>query len=229
MKRLAGLAFLAGLFVFAALAILLEKPTGSFKGKVVGEDGRVLSDAQVSLDAYPVNRKVRTDEQGLVTLDQLPIATYYVNVSHRGYQAAYLQERKVTEGEVVDLGTVTLKELPPSLNVSVWNNTKLPDEKIVLSVNGAKVRQIHFEAFQIDLPQFLGAGKKISELDDSTAEPQNWPAATKVKEWDETVPDEDIPEFDRKVKSPLDATGLYLIRATASSLDRKQAFVQNLA
>ncbi|MFO1463331.1 MAG: MG2 domain-containing protein [bacterium] len=226
MKRLSGLLFLAGLFVFAALVLILEKPTGSMKGVVVGEDGRLLAGAVINLDAYPVSRKAVSDAEGQFRFDQLPIGKYFVNASRRGYQPAYLQESHVTEGAVLDLGKVTLKELAPNLSVSVWNNTKLPDEKIQLSTSGAKVRDIHFEAFQIDLPKFLSEGKKYSDLEQANAEPQNWPAASRLKEWDEKIPEEDIPEFDRKVKVPVEGTGLFLFRATASSLDRQQVFTQ---
>lgn len=227
MKRLSGLLFLAGLFVFAALILILEKPTGSLQGRVVGEDGSSLAGAQVSLDAWPVARKVSSDSAGQFRFDQLPIGTYYVSVNRRGYQSTYLQNYKITEGQVVDLGQVTLKEMTPNLSVSVWNNTKLPEEKIVLSASGAKVASIHFEAYRIDLPAFLASGKKYDMLDRNDVDPKPWSEATLVKEWDEKVPEADIPEFDLKIKSPIEGQGLFLIRSSAASLDRKQVFTGN--
>ncbi|MDL1871494.1 hypothetical protein FBR05_04750 [Deltaproteobacteria bacterium PRO3] len=228
MKRLTGLLFVAGLFVFAAVILILERPTGSLQGRIVGEDGRPIAGAQVSLDDYPVARKARSDAEGFFRFDQLPIGSYYVTASRRGYQGAYLQNYKITEGEAVDLGNVTLKELTPNLSVSVWNNTKLPDEKIVFSVSGAKVGNIHFEAYRIDLAKFLASGKKFEELENREADPKQWAEASLVKEWDEKIPEEDIPEFDRKVKGPIDGSGLFLIRSTAASLDRSQVFTNSL-
>ncbi|KAB2837478.1 carboxypeptidase regulatory-like domain-containing protein, partial [bacterium] len=64
MKRLTGLLFVAGLFVFAAVILILERPTGSLQGRIVGEDGRPIAGAQVSLDDYPVARKARSDAEG---------------------------------------------------------------------------------------------------------------------------------------------------------------------
>src|SRR5215831_421242 len=154
-KVSSALWLLLAVFGLAAVILILEKPTGTAKGLIVGEDGHPLANAQISFDAYPVVRKARSDGQGIFLVDQLPVGNYYVSVTHKGYQPSYLQEHKVGEGQVLDFGSIPLKELDPNLTVAVWNNTKTPEEKVTLSISGAKVRQIHFDAYKIDLPGLL--------------------------------------------------------------------------
>ena len=226
MKRLSGLLFLAGLAVFAGLILLLERPTGTVTGRIFAEGGGPLAGATVTLDEYPVARKAVSDAEGYFKLELLPVGTYYASVSRKGYQSKYLQEQKIFEGERLDLGQITLAELAPRLDLNVWNETKTPEEKIYISANGAKVRDIQFKAYKVDLSRHFAAGKKIEDLTSSTDAPQD--LGEPVKTWQETVPDDEVPEFDRRFKVELEGTGAFVIHGEASSLDRSQFFARNI-
>ncbi|HEX5034580.1 MAG TPA: carboxypeptidase regulatory-like domain-containing protein, partial [bacterium] len=226
MKRLSGLLFLAGLAVFAGLILLLERPTGTVTGRIFAEGGGPLAGATITLDEYPVARKAVSDAEGYFKLELLPVGTYYASVSRKGYQSKYLQEQKIFEGQRLDLGQIALAELAPRLDLNVWNETKTPEEKIYISANGAKVRDIQFKAYKVDLSQYFAAGKKIEDLTSSTDAPQD--LGESVKTWQETVPDDEVPEFDRRFKVELEGTGAFVIHGEASSLDRTQFFARNI-
>lgn len=226
MKRLSGLLFLLGLAVFAGLILLLERPTGTVTGQIFAANGGPLAGATVTLDEYPVARKAISDEKGNFKLELLPVGSYYASVSRKGYQAKYLQEKKIGEGERLDLGRIDLDEMAPSLNVNVWNETKTPDEKVFISASGAKVNSIQFKAYKVDLAAFFGSGKKIEDLTNSNDLPAG--LGDPIKTWQETIPEEDVPEFDKKFKVDLPGAGAYLIHSEAASLDRSNFFNRNI-
>ncbi len=229
MKTLQGLGFILALFILSGLLILLESPTGSLKAVVVDEAGLPVVHATVNVDSYPTERKVFSDATGAFSAARLPVRSYYVNITAKGYQAEYLRgQQKVVEGQVTDLGRIVLRELAPSLSVSVWDQTKTPREKINLSLSGAKVRDIHFTAYRVDLLQYLNAKQPFGDLEKEDFDPTKATGLSVVQDFSETIPDEDIREFNRKVKTNLQDTGLYLIHSLASSTDRKFVFTRNL-
>lgn len=225
MKRLSGLLFLLGLAVFAGLILLLEKPTGTVTGQVFAVNGAPLAGATVTLDEYPVARKAISDEKGYFKLELLPVGSYYASVSRKGYQSKYLQEQKIGEGQKLDLGRIDLEELAPRLDVSIWNETKTPEEKVFISASGSKVNQIEFKAYRVDLGTFFSSGKKIDDLTNSNELPQG--LGEPVKTWVETIPEDDVPEFDKKFKVDLPGAGAFVIHSEAASLDRSNFFTRN--
>ncbi|HCU25357.1 MAG TPA: hypothetical protein DF383_10080 [Deltaproteobacteria bacterium] len=227
-KSLLAVYCFALLFAVAALLVFLEPPTGSMQGRVLDEQGKPLEGVQVTFEAYPLSRKLKTDKDGRFRIDQLPLRSYYLNVTRRGYRSEYLSDKKIVESRLLDLGDIRLRELEPSLSVSVWNNTKTPEEKIFLSLSGAKVGQVHFDVYQIDLAAYLASGHKLSELEQNGTDVSRLAGAHSVKAWDEAIPEGEIPEFDRKVKAEIPDSGVYVVTAEAASLDRKQVFIQNI-
>ncbi|MFO1519224.1 MAG: MG2 domain-containing protein [bacterium] len=228
-KTSLGIVFLFVLFSLAAALFYLEKPTGTVIGVVVGTDNQPIAKATVMIDNYPRNRKVVTDAEGKFRFDLVPVGKYYLSVNAKGYQANYIShEQEVKEGQLLDLKSISLKELDPNLSVSVWNSTKTPDEKVTLSIYGAKVRQIHFAAYRVDLVKYLSQGGRFQDLEKPESDPARFAGLEVAREWDETLPEEEVPQFDRKVPADLKDGGLYLIHSLASSTDRKQVFTHNV-
>ncbi len=227
-KTLAGFILLVVAFIFAALILFLEKPTGSLKGVVWGPEGKPLSGTRVSVDAWPLERSTTTETDGTFLFPQLPLGEYYLNAKKKGYEAAYLSQLKVTEGKVADVGTLALKELEPALRVDLWEDTKLPKDPVVLSVTGAKVQKISFQVYRLDLLKFLSSGGALPTLTENQTDPASLPGAELVKDWEFVVPEAEVPEFDLKVRAPLqNETGFFIIHALAASADRKNVFTQN--
>jgi len=216
------LALLGGLLVY------LEKPTGSLKARIVGEDGQPLPRLKVDVDFYPYNEKITTDAAGGFELNNLALGKYYLNLRAKGYQANYLRDQfEIQEGQTRDLGPLALKELEPNLYVELWNDTKTPDEKITLTLSGAKVRSVQLTAYRVNLQEFLQEGQSISKMEEQNFDPAASKAFEKVQEWTETIPEADVPEFNRRATLPLEGKGAFLIRALASSTDRQKVFNVN--
>jgi uncharacterized protein YfaS (alpha-2-macroglobulin family) len=231
-KSYYGIAALALLFGIAALLLHLERPTGSLQGRVVGPDGKPIVGATVSLDAYPHNYDVKTDENGKFSAAQIAVREYYYQVRAKGYQTYYpaypANRLAILEGQALDVGTITLQELPPSFYAEMWDDTKTPGEKVVLSINGAKIQQVHFTLHRLDLLEYLKKGGTLDKLKEESFDPNTLPADSKAKDWIEEIPAEEISEFNRKVRVPDPEKGLYLIHAVAASADRKNVFTRNL-
>lgn len=228
-KIASGIIALALLFGLAALLIRLEKPTGSVEGRVLGPDGAPIAGANVSLDAYPYNYDLRTDAQGFFSSSQIGVREYYYSVHAKGFQAYYPQNRLIIEeGRRTVLEPISLKELDPAFYADLWDDTKMPDEKITLSMNGAKIKEVQFSIYKLNLLDFLKKGGSLDELRTEQFDVATLPADSKVKEWIEAIPPEQVPEFDRKVKVPIDGKGMFLIHAVASSPDRTAVFTRNM-
>jgi len=228
-KRLSILFFCFALFLIALGALLLEKPTGFVIGRVIDASGKPIVGAKLEFNSYPRLRKVKTNAEGEFRVDLLPVGKYYYSVDRKGYQALYSSKNiEIQENQIFDLGTLKLEELAPSLSVSLWENTKLPEEKVSLNLSGAKVSEIHFDVYRVDLVKYLESGALFSDLESEQLKPDKTLGLEKVKEWQEKVPEADIPEFDFRARAPIDETGLYLIHSLASSLNRQQVFTQNL-
>ncbi len=217
------------LFLIALSALLLEKPTGFVKGQVIDASGKPIVGAQLEFNSYPRLRKVNTNAAGEFRVDLLPVGKYYYSINRKGYQSFYSSKNvEVQENQVLDLGTLKLEELAPNLSVSLWENTKLPGEKVFLNLSGAKVSEVHFDVYRVDLVKYLESGNLFSDLESEQLQPTQVTSLQKVKDWQEKVPEADIPQFDFRVRAPVEEVGLYLIHAVGSSLDRQQVFTQNL-
>ena len=228
-KNIANIVIMLVIFGMAALLIHLERPTGTVTGMVFNAEGKPLANANVSIDAYPRNFDLKTDAQGKFDSQQIPVGEYYFNARAKGYQAYYAEGRlMVQEGKITEMGRIELKELAPTFYMEVWDETKLPDEKVSMTLSGAKVAQVHFTVFQVDLMKFLEQGGKFAELQNRDADITGFPALTQVKDFNEEIPAEDVPEFNRKLKFPLDGKGMFLVHATASSTDRSKIFSHNV-
>ncbi len=228
-KSLFGVLSITLLFLFAAIIILLEKPTGTLQGVVYNELHQPISHAKISLDGYPYYRKAFTNEKGEFRFDLLPLGKYYVSVSAKGYQYNYLRDQvQINEGEAKVLEEVVLKEKDPYLSVSVWSNIKTPEEKVSLSLSGSKISEVSFTVYKVDLLNYLGAGNKLADLESDKLDASVLSSFEKVREWNEKIPEEDVPEFEFKVPGKLEGSGLFLVHSFASSNDRKKNFTQNL-
>lgn len=230
---LQGLSILFGIFALAALLIFLEQPTGSVDGVVVDEQGQALAGARVVFDRYPLEYSGKTDQAGYFRISQIPVGKYYPRIYKKGFERAYLQDKSIEEGRTLPMGRQILKPLPPRLYVDLWDNTKLPGEKLSLSVNGAKVAKIDFQVFPVDLLDFLKSGGEMRDLEQDQNLPEYFQGQKPLAQWSYSIPEAEIPEFDLKVPLRKDEqgwayrTGLYLIHAQAASLDRSQVFTLN--
>ncbi len=217
------------LFSLAALGIFLEKPTGAIQGIVYDKAGHPLPGAVFSVDNWPLRYEIRSDQQGHFKLAQIPVGSYSTQLRKKGYQWAYPGNVLIEEGKITPLNPLTLDKLEPNLYASLWDNTKLPQEKAMLSISGARVPKIYFESYQVDLKQFLESGGDLSQLDSTDFNPEGVKGISPLKNWQYEIPTESVPEFDLKTKLELpEVAGLYLIHATASSEDRQKSFAQNI-
>ncbi len=216
-------------FALASLGIFLEKPTGAIQGIVYDKAGLPLPGAVFSVDNWPMRYEIRSDDQGRFKLAQIPVGSYSTQIRKKGYQWAYPGNISIEEGKTTSLESLTLEKLDPNLYISLWDSTKLPQEKALLSVSGARVPKIYFESYQVDLKQFLESGGELSQLDASDFNPEGAKGIRALKNWQYEIPIESVPEFELKTKLEVpEAAGLYLIHATASSEDRQKSFVQNI-
>ncbi len=228
LKSLPALFALLGLFVLAGLMVYLEKPTGSLDGRLFNEAGKPIAGAQVSVDAYPINFQTRTDVNGAFQIDQLPVGKYYLQANSKGYQGYYSQDRiEIGEGQRVHLDNLVVKELEPNLYVEMWEDTKLPDQKVTVTLSGAKVQEVQFTIYRLNVAEYLAKGGEFSALAERDTDPSQLSGAQQIQQHTETIPPEDVPEFNRKVKLKLDGKGVYLIHAAATSTDRLKVFTQN--
>ena len=226
--------FLYG-FLFLALSTILagvlwlEKPRGYALGRILTESGEPLAKAKVIFSAYPKDFSAFTDKDGNFKLYDIPVGKYYARVQRKGYQAFYSSgQQEILESKGVDLGAIRLKELEPNFYAELWGETKLPNEKITLSINGAKVKELHLSLYRIDLSAYLASEKNLSDLREQDLSPEQLPKATLVKDWFDKIPDEEVAEFDRKLPVAIDANGVYLIRIVTSSVDRQKVFSKNV-
>ncbi|MBF0493077.1 MAG: carboxypeptidase regulatory-like domain-containing protein [Deltaproteobacteria bacterium] len=216
------------IFFFSAAVILLQKPSGFIEGRVLDDQGHPLKKARISADAYPRYLKAFSDEQGYFHLDGIPLASYHVSVSAKGYQYYYFPNvTEVKEGQHVQLGELKLKESEPYLSVSINQMTKMPDEKVLVNINGSRIKEISFSAFQIDLVSYLKNGGSVQELQNSKFNPKNNAAIKMIKEWNTSIAEEDALEFDQRLPADLNGAGVFLIHSLASSIDRQKIFESN--
>ncbi len=227
-KTLFHLSLFSFLFILIALLLFLEKPSGSIRGVIQTTDGKPIPKANISADAYPIVKKVRSSTDGNFQFDLVPIGKYYINITAKGFEGVYLSNKIIEEGKITDLGKIRLKEKDPNLFVSLWSQTKTADEKINLSISGNKVRDIQLTVYKFDLVEFLKNGGNFDDLSKEDLDLKSIPKLEKVKEWEEKISDEDLLEFSKVISAHLDNTGLYLIHSFASSLDRKFNFSGNL-
>ncbi|MCP5467915.1 MAG: carboxypeptidase regulatory-like domain-containing protein [Deltaproteobacteria bacterium] len=209
------------------LAIFLEKPTCQVEGIILTESGTPIAHAVVSTGYGENTKKAFTDEFGKFNFRQLPIGEHSFRVKAKGYNQFYYKKNYTTqEGEVLQLPETQLVELSPALYASLWNRTRSLDEKTFLSIDGAKVKEVYLKLYQINLIDYLKNGGKIEQITngDITEDELENNYFKVVKEWKEQIPEEDIPEFEKKLAIPVKEKGIYLIKITAASTDRKKVF-----
>ena len=90
------------------------------------------------------------------------------------------------------------------------------------SLDGAKVRDIHFSAYRLDLVQYFADGGKFEDLENPILIRKRKPESRSLGSGMPLIPEEDIPQFELKGKADLPEPGAYLIHSVASSLDRQQ-------
>ncbi len=198
------------------------------EGRVLDSAGNPLKNARVSADAYPRYLKAITDEQGYYRFESVPLGNYNINVSAKGYQYFYFPKvTEVKESQRLILEEVKLKESEPYLSVSINQMTKLPEEKVLLTVSGSRVKEINFSAFQIDLVSYLKNGGAIQDLQDPKFNPENKAHLKLLKKWDVSVSEKEFLEFDQRLPADLNGAGVFLVHSLASSVDRQKIFEAN--
>lgn len=230
-----GMAILSVCFALAVVLLLLEAPTGILQGVVLDETGKPLGAAKVYLEQYPKFRRTTfTNSAGEFRFLNAPVGTYELRAKKRGFLWDHRYDQKVMEAKVTEAPSLTLQPMSPRFYVDFWDSTKLPGEKLALSLNGAKVAKVNFSAYRIEIIDYLKTKQRLSALRQPNQPLPASPYLKLVATWQYEIPEKLAPEFNFKLpltqKSQAWAfkKGFYVIAARAQSLDGKELFIRKV-
>lgn len=164
-----------GLFLLAAFWHQPATPqvvTGSVEGQLLDEDGRPLSDAEISLSGRSLQgtRTTTSDANGRFRVLALPIGTYTIGMTHEGYRPVHVEQVQVRLGQTSDLGAIAM-EPESALTERVVVEAKRPLIDPQSTVVGGNLGANEFESLPIERnyremsvllphvnPSFLGDG-----------------------------------------------------------------------
>ena len=117
--------------VAAALAIFLQRPSGSVSGSIALEEkkfglysydirqNKVYAVATGPRDGITLARGAWVKEDGTFTIDQLPVGEYEIKVRAPGFETEYVQGVQVKDGKIQALpDTIKLHVLEPSVTIA---------------------------------------------------------------------------------------------------------------
>jgi len=150
-----GALFLGPFALFPTLAANAQVVSGTISGTVTDPNGAVISNATVVVhnDDTGVQRTLNTSGAGTFTAAAIPIGSYTVSVDASGFAGYKRTGITLTVGETLNLDlsvkitgseTVTVREVPPSVNLSSDQISGLVDARQVkeLPLNGRSYDQL---------------------------------------------------------------------------------------
>ncbi|MCL5105742.1 MAG: MG2 domain-containing protein [Armatimonadetes bacterium] len=197
------------------LSIAQEVPTGTVRGRVLGDNSAPLARATVVInDETDKYFRAITDADGYFIITDVPEGKYTGYAAARGYETGSLRDGKafmVIEGGTTDLVALQLAPRPPQLYGGI-QSVFMPGEKVKFSLNGYSryaVAEVSYSVYKFDYPKFIRAN---SGRDNDEGRLSGWKNLGKpVVERQVRVRTDSEGYFSREVGLPVKGIGGYLV------------------